>query len=222
MQDNDSPWSRLCGLEPMSLCDWPGRVCAVLFLGGCDLRCPTCHNAPLAWDPPAAPLLSRNQVLNHLRRRAPWLDGVTVTGGEATLSADLPAWLAELNQETGLALKLDSNGMHPDVLEQALKIAALELVAVDIKGPWARYPELAGQRIGSEQARERLESVFDLARAHPERFCFRTTLVPALTPQDLAEVRGLSPPGFTPRFQPYRAPAPAMSRQAASMQTADT
>ncbi len=188
----------------MSLCDWPGRVCAVLFLGGCDLRCPTCHNFHLAWYSQDDPCLSRIHILEILARNAPWLDGLVVTGGEAALSADLPEWLAELHARLSLPIKLDTNGMHPAVLERCLALRTVNLVAVDIKGPWDKYPLLTGNRVSAHQARASLHQTFKLAEHYPDRFLFRTTLVPSLSPEDIQAMSMLPPSGHTLHTQPYR------------------
>jgi pyruvate formate lyase activating enzyme len=206
MQEHGSPWFRLRGLEPMSLCDWPGRVSAVLFLGGCDLRCPTCHNARLAWSFQELPRLSRNWLLGFLQRRAPWLDGLVVTGGEAALSEELPDWLAELRRWVALPIKLDTNGLHPAVVEQVLRAGLAELVAVDVKGPWAKYPQLTGNRATEQQAEAGFDLIFDLARCFPDRFLFRCTLVPQLEAEDVQWVRRTLPPGFPLCTQSFCAP----------------
>lgn len=207
MRNHPSPWSRLRGLEPLSLCDWPGRVCAVLFLGGCDLRCPTCHNFHLAWNSEDDPCLSRDRALDFLDQRAPWLDGLVVTGGEPTLSTGLPEWLAELRARLDLPVKLDTNGMHPDVVERILDIQAADLLAVDLKGPWSKYPALTGNKITAREAKASLGRIFNLAERHPKHFLFRTTLVPLLTPEDLREIRSLPPSGFLLQTQPFRQPS---------------
>jgi pyruvate formate lyase activating enzyme len=186
------------------MCDWPGRVCAVLFLGGCDLRCPTCHNFHLAWNSKDDPCLSRYHALGFLEQRAPWLDGLVITGGEPTLSSDLPEWLVGLRDRLSLPVKLDTNGMHPDVVERILGIQAADLVAVDVKGPWSKYPALTGNKITAREAKAALSRIFKLAERHPERFLFRTTQVPLLTPEDLLETRSLPPSGFLLQIQPFR------------------
>ena len=191
----------------MSLCDWPGRVCAVFFLGGCDLRCPTCHNFRLAWNSDGDPCISRDHAQSFLDQRAPWLDGLVVTGGEPALSTGLPEWLAELRDRLGLPIKLDTNGMHPDIVERIVDNQAADLVAVDVKGPWSKYPMLTGNKISAREARAALGRLFKLAERHPNRFLFRTTLVPLLTPEDLRETRSLPPPGFALHTQPFRQPS---------------
>ena len=57
-----SPWSRLRGIQPLSLCDWPGHTSCVLFLGGCNLRCPTCHNMDMAFHPDWLPPVRKEEV----------------------------------------------------------------------------------------------------------------------------------------------------------------
>lgn len=206
MSEPFSPWSRLRGLEPMSLCDWPGRISAVLFLGGCDLRCPSCHNPGLAWAPENLPLVSPLELQTFLQTDAAWLDGLVITGGEPTLSADLPDWLAELRMRFPLPIKLDSNGMHPEVVEPCLRRNVVDVVAVDVKGPLVKYPLLTGHRIAPERIAGCLERIFDLACMYPGRFLFRCTLVPQLESGDVDEVRRMLPPGYVLNTQPYCKP----------------
>lgn len=190
----------------MSLCDWPGRVSAVLFLGGCDLRCPTCHNFDLAWTPENLPCFSQNNLQSFLAANAPWLDGLVITGGEAALSDDLPDWLAELRGRFALPIKLDTNGMHPKVISLCLRLGVADLVAVDIKGPWDKYPLLTGNRAEPSLAAACLEQIFDLAREFPGCFVFRCTLVPQLEPGDVDQVRRMLPAQFDLITQPFCQP----------------
>lgn len=190
----------------MSLCDWPGRLVAVLFLGGCDLRCPTCHNSSLAWTPENHPCLRPEDVFRFLQAKASWLDGLVISGGEAALSADLPQWLAELRARFSLPIKLDTNGMHPDVVEESLRRDVADLIAVDVKGPLELYPGLTGGRTTIVQVDCCLTKIFDLAAEFPDRFLFRCTLVPQLEPADMDQVRNMLPPGFSLTTQPFSQP----------------
>lgn len=187
----------------MSLCDWPGRVSTVLFLGGCDLRCPFCHNPDLAWTPEILPLVSPFDVQSFLEANSPWLDGLVITGGEAALSEDLPDWLGELRMRFALPIKLDSNGMHPKVVEQCLRCKVVDLVAVDVKGPVDKYPLLTGGRVASGNAATCLEQIFGLTGEFPDRFAFRCTLVPQLSAGDVDQVRRMLPFGFELTTQPF-------------------
>ncbi|MEW5773347.1 MAG: anaerobic ribonucleoside-triphosphate reductase activating protein [Thermodesulfobacteriota bacterium] len=201
-----SAWTNLRGLTRSSFCDWPGRVCAVLFLGGCNLACPTCHNAGLAWRPERHPALDRGQVLAWLKGRARWLDGLTVTGGEPTESSGLAPFLADIRRATGLPVKLDTNGMRPGVVEELLYAGLADVFAVDVKAPYAKYPLVSGGLATAETARHNLEWIFDLARMHPGRFYFRTTMAPALDDSDLAAIRELVPAGEVHVLQQFVPP----------------
>jgi pyruvate formate lyase activating enzyme len=196
-------WELVRGIEPMSLCDWPGRLSAVLFFGGCNLRCPHCHNAALAWRPENVPPLAAASVRRFVTSRKNWIDGLVVTGGEPTLTPGLADFAAELSA-LGTPVKIDSNGMRPDVLAEVLSRAPGAHFSVDVKAPFAMYPLVTGGAATSAQARERLGAVFALAGRHPGRFAFRTTLVPELAEADVREIREALPSGCSLTVQPFR------------------
>jgi pyruvate formate lyase activating enzyme len=202
---SETAWNHLRGLTPLSLCDWPGRPCAVVFLGGCNLRCPTCHNAEMAWDMESLPVVPQASLRAFLAKRSRWLSGVTVTGGEPTAVPGVGAILHEIAQ-SGLAIKLDTNGMLPEMVALMLAEGLVEQFFVDVKGPFDKYPALTGGAVTEAGARRNLSRIFALAEARPEAFVFRTTLVPLLTDQDVAAVRGLLPAGFALTTQDYKPP----------------
>lgn len=193
-------WEQVRGLEKASFCDWPGHIATVLFLGGCNLRCPTCHNASLAWTPECIPPVTREAVQQHLEHKSRWLEGIVVTGGEPTIHEGLPDFLADLRRMKGaesLPLKLDTNGMNPDRIERLLADDLVDVFAVDVKGPFALYSLLTGNAVDGEYARRCLERIFAMAVMHPERFYFRMTLVPALHEADIELAKKQLPPGFS-------------------------
>ncbi|WP_243312091.1 radical SAM protein [Fundidesulfovibrio agrisoli] len=197
--------ARLRAFTPFSLCDWPGRSVSVIYLGGCNLRCPTCHNQSLAFTPEKHPELDRNNVMRTLTQRSRWLDGVVVCGGEPTLDHGLPNLVGRLTG-LGLPVKVDTNGMLPGVVEHILALHPGTIFAVDVKGPWERYPELTGGATSPEAARAALKRIFALAEARPGSFFFRTTLVPGLAPEDVRRVRECLPPGHELTEQTYIPP----------------
>lgn len=203
--NSDLAWKHLRGMTPLSLCDWPGRPCCVVFLGGCNLRCPTCHNASLAWDMESQPLLPQARLRSFLASRARWLSGVTVSGGEPTTVPGIGMILHEI-AASGLPVKLDTNGMLPEVAEALLAEGLVEVFSVDVKGPPALYPELSGGAVSELDARRNLSRIFALAENRPGAFNFRTTLVPRLSQTDLETVRGMLPAGFTLATQDYQPP----------------
>ncbi|TVM15177.1 anaerobic ribonucleoside-triphosphate reductase activating protein [Oceanidesulfovibrio indonesiensis] len=198
-------WCNVRGIEPMSLSDWPGRTVFVLFVGGCNLHCPTCHNGDLAWRHTYLPRVKQHVVHELAAKRKRWYDGIVVSGGEPTSYRDLPLLLRDL-KSTGLPIKLDTNGMRPDVVEILFHANLADEFYVDVKGPFAKYPQLTGKGVTAEQAAANIGRIFALARRAPERFVFRTTRVPFLTDDDIAEVRNLLPDGFTLTLQQYREP----------------
>jgi len=130
--------------QSLSLLDYPGGVSAVVWTVGCNLRCPFCYNAELVLPELARlPRLSEEEVLGRLRERGGFLDGLVVTGGEPTLHLDLPDFLREV-KALGFRVKLDTNGTRPDVLARLLREGLLDYVALDVKAPFARYPEFTG------------------------------------------------------------------------------
>lgn len=202
-------WQRVRGFQPVSLCDWPGKTTAVLFLGGCNLRCPTCHNAGLAFRPGEEVPVDRDLVLDYLVERRRWLDGLVVTGGEPTIHAGsgLLGWLRDLRGATGLAVKLDTNGMEAGVSRVLLATGLVDVLAVDVKGPVGKYPELTGGGVTEVLAAAGLAEHFLLARTFPGRVYFRCTRVPQLTGEDLAEVARMVPEGVAQlRWQEYVPP----------------
>lgn len=199
------PWSFLKGFERLSFCDWPGHASCVLFFGGCNLTCPTCHNARIAWRPETMPTVPRLEVKKLLKERARWLDGITVTGGEACNVAGLASLLAEL-KEFGLPIKLDTNGMRPDIIECLLQDGLVDVVALDVKGPYRLYPQLTGQAISTMAAAWNLKYLFAMAKSRPGMFSFRCTTVPLLAQSDIEETRRQLPAGHDLTLQPYKEP----------------
>ena len=130
------------GLQKMTLLDYPGKVACTVFLGGCDLRCPFCHNSGLVAGPmPAA--LDDGALLAFLDKRRGLLDGVCVTGGEPLLRPELPQLLSRI-KELGYPVKLDTNGGRPERLRALLEAGLVDYVAMDIKNSPERYGETAG------------------------------------------------------------------------------
>ena len=130
------------GLQKMTLLDYPGRVACTVFLGGCDLRCPFCHNGGLVLGPMPAELDSED-LLAFLKKRRGLLDGVCVTGGEPLLRPDLPELLSQI-KELGFPVKLDTNGGRPAQLRALAEAGLVDYVAMDVKNSPARYAETVG------------------------------------------------------------------------------
>ena len=129
----------------MTLLDFPGRVACTVFFGGCDMRCPFCHNAELL-DGSSPPVMGEEELLSFLKKRRGLLDGVAFSGGEPLLQKDL-AELAVRIRELGYPIKLDTNGTHPERLGKMIRDGLVQYAAMDIKNSPERYAETAGLNV---------------------------------------------------------------------------
>ena len=174
------------GLQKLTLLDWPGRVACTIFLGGCDFRCPFCHNRDLVTGPlPAA--MDSGELLAFLAKRKGLLDGVCVTGGEPLLRPGLEGLLEEI-KALGFPIKLDTNGSHPQLLARLWSLGLVDYAAMDIKNSPERYGETAGVP-GLDLGPIR-ESVSWLLEGHVD-YEFRTTVVRQF--HDSASFRAIGP-----------------------------
>ena len=171
------------GLQKLTLLDFPGYVACTVFFGGCNFRCPFCHNATLVKTGKGEEI-ALEDFYSFLKKRTGILDGVAVTGGEPLLQKELPAFLKRI-KEMGYAVKLDTNGTDPDTLKALVEQSLVDYVAMDIKAPLARYDTLAGVAVNTEKI---AQSVAFLLKGSVE-YEFRTTLVkPYHTLSDMQEI----------------------------------
>ena len=133
----------ICGLQKLAMVDYPGKLAATVFTGGCNLRCPFCHNAPLVLRVAETPELPVDEVLTFLRSRKGLLDGVVLSGGEPLLQQGAADFLREV-KSLGFAVKLDTNGCYPEALAAILAEGLVDYVAMDIKNRPEKYPETVG------------------------------------------------------------------------------
>jgi pyruvate formate lyase activating enzyme len=174
------------GIYKTSLIDFPGRISAVLFNGGCNLRCRYCHNPELVHpDPSIEPEYTEDEILSFLEKRSGLLEGVVLTGGEPTIDPGLIPFLHRL-RETGLAVKLDTNGFRPDVLGRVLEEDLVDYVAMDIKTSPSRYPELTGRDVTFDT----IIDSFTLLRDANLDFELRTTCIPEYVTEETLEEAG--------------------------------
>ena len=169
---------RLGGLQPSSLIDYPGKVCAIVFTIGCNFRCPYCHNPELVDE--TAEELSEVAFFDFLDARRGLLDAVTITGGEPTLHDDLTDFITRI-KERGFLVKLDSNGTRPDILAYLITHKLVDYIAMDIKAPLAKYAETIARPVDIANIKRSIE----LLLADNVPYEFRTTVVKALlNPED--------------------------------------
>jgi pyruvate formate lyase activating enzyme len=164
------------GLVETSLCDWDGYVSSVVFLPGCNLRCPFCQNATLIEAYDDLPTVSFDSVAEYLSRNRDWIDGVVITGGEPTIWTDLSDLVGDI-KDLGFRVKLDTNGTRPDALEDLVGRGLVDYLAMDVKAPLdERYSVASGREVDVSDIRRSI----DVTAAFGDTYEFRTTLVPGL------------------------------------------
>lgn len=131
------------GLQKVTLLDFPGKIACTVFLTGCNLRCPYCHNPELVLPQDSKKYIFEGELFKFLVSRKGKLDGVCITGGEPTVHPELPFLIRRI-RDMGFLIKLDSNGTAPEMLEHLLREELLDYVAMDIKNAPSRYAETCG------------------------------------------------------------------------------
>jgi len=182
---------KIGGFQPLTLSDYPGQVAAIVFVQGCNFRCPFCHNAALlATEASSGNGHDESNILGALQSRRMLLDAVVLSGGEPTLQEDLVGF-AERVKRMGLKVKLDTNGSRPAVLRELLDRHLFDYVAMDIKAPFRKYPALAGVDVSTARIQESIALLLESGLSCE----FRTTFVPGLLErEDLEEIRSYLPP----------------------------
>ena len=164
----------LGGLQKFTLIDYPGKIAATVFTVGCNFLCPFCHNPELI-DPKLMknqPSVLESEFFEFLKSRQGKLDGVCITGGEPTLHKDLADFLSKI-KSLGFAVKLDTNGSHPEILEKLITEKLVDYIAMDIKAPADKYSEIAGG-VGIDKIKKSV----GLIKNSGVDYEFRTTVVP--------------------------------------------
>ena len=198
----------IAGYHPTTLIDWPGRLAAIVFLPQCNLRCRFCHASSMLAPPDEE--IPLDGILAHMAERNGWLDGVVICGGEPTVWPTL-ASLCETFRSRGLAVKLDTNGTHPDRLAELLRAGLVNAVAMDLKAPLDyRYPQVCGDATDVRA----IERSVDLLMAGRVEYEFRTTVCPAFLGEEEIHAMGRRIAGarrwVLQRFDPTHALDPAL------------
>lgn len=163
---------QIYGLNKTTLLDYPHRVAATVFCGGCNFRCPFCHNSGLVLSPGEQPRIPEKEILEFLKKRRGILTGVCVTGGEPTLQKDLGEFLYAV-KDLGYLVKLDTNGYCPEVLERLVEGNLVDYIAMDIKSGPDGYALAAGIPVDMEK----IYKSIDFIKGCGVQYEFRTTVV---------------------------------------------
>lgn len=174
------------GIQKNSMIDFPGKLACVLFVPGCNFRCPYCHNPTLALnqiDPEN--ILTIEEVIDFLIERQGFLDGVVITGGEPTLQQELFSICLKIKQ-LGYPIKLDTNGSRPKAIEALLGAGMVDYIAMDIKSDPENYSPLLWPNGDPESILASIQLILKSGMAHE----FRTTCINPLV--DLAVIKTIS------------------------------
>lgn len=157
----------------MTLLDFPGKVACTVFTGGCNFRCPFCHNALLVTKLPEKPDYTEDEILSFLEKRIGLLDGVAITGGEPLLNPDIGDFIRKI-RDMGYAVKLDTNGSFPERLKAIVSEGLVDYVAMDIKNRREKYAETVGLK---NLDLSKIEESIDFLKSGAVDYEFRTTVV---------------------------------------------
>ena len=176
---------KICGFQKLTLLDYPGKTAATVFTGGCNFRCPFCHNGDLVLSHSAMDEITQDEIFSVLERRKGFLDGVCVTGGEPLMWQDTEDFLKKI-KDMGYLVKLDTNGSYPERLERIIKSGSIDYIAMDIKNSLSSYPKTVGlESFDIESVKKSVEVINSSALDHE----YRTTLVKNLhTEKDMEEI----------------------------------
>lgn len=163
---------KICGLQKVTLLDFPGHVACTIFLGGCNFNCPYCHNSSLIRSNLADEILTQEELYEYLNHRKGILDGVAITGGEPLLHREVIELIKNI-KVLGYKVKLDTNGSNPEVLKYLIDEGLIDYVAMDIKNTLEKY----ALTIGCPTDLSKIEESIKLLINSNIDYEFRTTVV---------------------------------------------
>lgn len=175
----------VCGLQKLSLLDYPGKTAATVFTCGCNFRCPFCHNSSLVIDADKSEKIDLGELLSFLKKRQKLLDGICITGGEPLLQEDINLFISEV-RSMGFLIKLDTNGSFPQRLKELVNSGLIDYVAMDVKNTMQKYALTTGkQKVDLDKINESIEFL----KKGKTEYEFRTTVVKELhTGEDIAQI----------------------------------
>jgi len=181
------------GLEKFSLVEWPGKIAAIIFTGGCNFRCPFCHNPELtnvgirhgAYLPP--PAYPWPEIEKFLDKKIGWIDVIIITGGEPTIQPDLPRVL-KIIKDKGYLTGIHTNGTIPKMLEKILAEKTVDKICMDIKSSLEKYSEASGVATAGAThelpLQKQIVSSIEIIKNSGINYEFKLTLVPDIVTEE--------------------------------------
>lgn len=176
--------NKIGGLEKFSLVDYDGKISSVIFMNGCNFRCPFCHNSSLVLDDKQS-FYTEEEILSFLKTRIGYIEAVVISGGEPTLYKNLETFIIKI-RELGFLIKLDTNGTNPSLLKHLIETNLIDYCAMDIKNSLNKYALTAGL---TEINIDNIKESISILKESDMPFEFRTTIVNELhTIEDIKEI----------------------------------
>lgn len=166
------------GIQPLTMIDYPGKMSSVIFAQGCNLRCRFCYNKSLLPDH-SSNVLTWSEVLEFLRARRGFIEAVVFSGGEPCKQKDFISAVAQV-KNLGFEIALHTNGFYPDRVRQALKAKLIDFIAIDVKGSFADYESITGQKIIEAEFLQLIKDIVNSGVKHE----FRTTIHPQIVTEE--------------------------------------
>lgn len=171
------------GLQKVTLIDYPGRLAAVVFLVGCNFKCPWCYSSELVLPEKIKnqPKIPEKEFFQFLKSREGLLEGVVICGGEPTINKDLPVFIKKI-KKLGFLVKLDTNGSNPKMLKDLIDKELIDYVAMDIKAPLAE--KKYNKTTGTKGLLSKVKKSIEILEKSGVDYEFRTTVVPGFHSKD--------------------------------------
>ena len=163
---------KIGGLQKVSLIDYPGLISAVVFLQGCNFKCPYCHNPELVDPSLFRTCIGENDVIEFLNTRKGKLDAVSITGGEPAIQDKLHTFIKQI-KKMGFAVKMDTNGSRPHVIKTLIAEKLLDYIAMDVKAPLEKYKDIVKAHVNPDSIKESIGLILNAKIPYE----FRTTIV---------------------------------------------
>ncbi|ACO04497.1 MAG TPA: anaerobic ribonucleoside-triphosphate reductase activating protein [Persephonella sp.] len=175
---------KIGGIHKFSLIDFPSRISAVIFVQGCNLRCPYCHNRHLVLPEYFGYTIGIDEVFRFLESRKKMIEGIVISGGEPTIYEGIKDFIKKI-KEFGYLVKLDTNGTNPEVLKELIEEKLVDYVAMDIKASAGKYEYISGSSISMDKIKKSIEILLQ----SDIEYEFRTTLIKdLLTYNDIIKI----------------------------------
>jgi pyruvate formate lyase activating enzyme len=173
---------KIGGIQKTSLLDYPDTISAIIWAIGCNFRCPFCYNKDLVFGKVAT--ISEEEVLSFLEKRKGMLEGLVISGGEPLMQDDILSFTEKV-KKMGYLLKIDTNGMYPEMLKKLIDRKLVDYIAMDVKAPKNKYESLSGVKTDIKK----IEKSIEIIRNSSVNYEFKTTFAPdLLTREDIIEI----------------------------------